>query len=110
MSIKAIADHLRTSWDLIKKIQKNHLQKKYATLKAKDLRFLAIDEIASHKGHKYLTVVMDLETGAVIYVGEGRKSESLDKLWRKLGRYKKNLWTCGRHLLMRYHQTYPRQK
>lgn len=91
MSIKAIANHLGTSWDLIKQIQKNHLQKKYASLKAKDIRFIAIDEIASHKGHKYLTVVMDLETGAVIYVGEGRKSESLDKLWRKLGRYKKNI-------------------
>lgn len=91
MGIKAIADHLGTSWDMIKQIQQDHLQKKYATLKAKDLRYLAIDEIASHKGHKYLTVVMDLETGAVIYVGEGRKSESLDKLWQKLGRYKKNI-------------------
>ena len=91
MSIKAIAAHLGTSWDLIKQIQKSYLQKKYATLKVKDLRFIAIDEIASHKGHKYLTVVMDLETGAVIYVGEGRKSESLDKLWKKLGRYKKNI-------------------
>jgi transposase len=91
MSIKAIAAHLGTSWDLIKQIQRNHLQKKYATLKAKNLRLLAIDEIASHKGHKYLTIVMDLETGAVIYVGQGRKSESLDKLWKKLGRYKKNI-------------------
>lgn len=91
MSIKAIAHHLGTGWDLIKQIQKEHLQKKYATLKAKDLKFLAIDEIASHKGHKYLTVVMDIETGAVIYVGQGRRSESLDKLWRKLGRYKKNI-------------------
>ena len=91
MSIKAIANHLGTSWDLIKQIQKDHLQKKYATLKAKELKILAIDEIASHKGHKYLTIVMDLETGAVIYVGEGRKSESLDKLWQKLGRYKKNI-------------------
>ena len=86
MSIKAIANHLGTGWDLIKGIQK-----KYAKLKAKDLRILAIDEIASHKGHKYLTVVMDLETGAIIYVGEGRSRKSLKKLWRKLGRYKKNI-------------------
>lgn len=91
MSIKAIANHLGTSWDLIKQIQKDHLQKKYATLNVKNLRLLAIDEIASHKGHKYLTIVLDLETGAVIYVSEGRKSESLDKLWKKLGRYKKNI-------------------
>jgi len=91
MSIKAIANHLGTSWDLIKQIQKEYLQKKYAKLKAKDLRLLAIDEIASHKGHKYLTVVMDLETGAVIYVGQGRRSACLNGLWRKLGRYKKNI-------------------
>lgn len=91
MSIKSIANHLGTSWDLIKEIQRAHLKRRYATLKAKDLQFLAIDEIASHKGHKYLTIVMDLERGSVIYVGEGRKSDSLDKLWRKLGRYKKNI-------------------
>ena len=91
MTIKELAEHLHVSWDLIKQIQKEHLQKKYAKLKAKDLRFLAIDEIASHKGHKYLTIVMDLETGAVIYAGEGRKADSLDKLWKKLGRYRKNI-------------------
>jgi transposase len=91
MSIKAIAAHLKTGWDLIKQIQKEQLEKKYSKLKAKDLRFIAIDEIATHKGHKYLTVVMDLETGAIIYIAKGRKIESLDKLWRKLGRYKKNI-------------------
>ena len=91
MTIKDLAAHLHVSWDLIKQIQKEHLQKKYANLKAKDLRFLAIDEIASHKGHKYITVVMDLETGTVIYAGEGRKADSLDKLWKKLGRYRKNI-------------------
>lgn len=91
MSIKAIAQHLGTSWDLIKGIQKDHLQKKYARLKAKHIRYLAIDEVSSHHGHRYLTIVMDLESGAVIYVGQGRKSDSLDKLWPKLGRYKKQI-------------------
>ena len=91
MSIKALAEHLSVSWDLIKEIQKHHLKKKYRKLKAKRLRFLAIDEISTHKGHKYLTTVMDLESGAVVYVGRGRKSSSLDGFWRRLGRYKKNI-------------------
>ena len=91
MTISSIASHLKVSWDLIKDIQKSNLEKKYKRLKAKNIRYLAIDEISSHKGHKYLTVVMDLESGAVIYVAKGRKKESLDGLWRKLGRYKKNI-------------------
>jgi len=91
MSTKAIAEYLGVSWGLIKSIQKNYLKKEYEHLKAKDLKYLAIDEVAIHKGHNYLTVVMDLETGNVIYASQGRKKKSLDKLWKKLNRYKKNI-------------------
>ena len=46
--------------------------------------FSAIDEIAIKKGHKYLTVVLDLQTGAVVFVGEGKGAESLDPFWKRL--------------------------
>src|SRR6056297_34363 len=91
MSTKAIAEYLGVSWGLVKDIQKNYLKKKYKHLKAKNLRYLAIDEVAIHKGHNYLTVVMDIETGNVIFANKGRKKKSLDKLWKKLNRYKKNI-------------------
>jgi hypothetical protein len=35
------------------------------------LESIAIDEIAVGKGRQYLTVVLDLQSGAVVFVGEG---------------------------------------
>ena len=39
-------------------------------------RHIAIDEIAVGKGHRYLTVVLDLESGAVVFVGDGKGMET----------------------------------
>jgi len=77
MTINSIASHLKVSWDLIKEIQKINLQEKYNRLKAQNIRYLAIVEVSSQKGHKYLAVVMDLKSGAVIYVANGRKKRIL---------------------------------
>lgn len=38
-------------------------------------QFLAVDEFAIHKGHTYATCVMDLETGEVLWVGNGRSKD-----------------------------------
>jgi len=50
----------------------------------KDVRHIAIDEFAARKGHKYMTVVLDLKTGHVLYVGEGRSVETLAPFWRRV--------------------------
>ncbi len=46
------------------------------------LKRMAIDEIAIGKGHRYLTVVWNLETGAVVFVGEGKGAEALEPFWK----------------------------
>ena len=71
MTIRDVALHLNVGWDLIKDFQKRDLSRRYAKPKLKHLRYIAIDEIAVAKGHHYLTVVMDLESGAVVFVGDG---------------------------------------
>jgi transposase len=38
------------------------------------VRHIAIDEIAIAKGHRYVTVVLDLESGAVVFVGDGPRA------------------------------------
>jgi len=65
MTIKAVAMHLGVSWDVIKDIQKRYLHRRFSRPKLKPLRQIAIDEISTGKGHQYVTIVMDLETGAV---------------------------------------------
>ena len=84
MTIKDVADHLNISWDVIKDIQKRHLQRRFAKPKLKHLRQIAIDEISTGKGHRYVTIVMDLETGAVVHVGQGKGASALVDFWKRL--------------------------
>jgi len=88
MTLQAVARHLQVSWDTIKDIQKRHLQTHYAKPKLGHLRQLAIDEISIGRHHRYLTVVLDLASGAVVFVGEGKGAETLRPFWRKLRRAK----------------------
>jgi len=86
MTIKDVARHLRVSWDVIKEIQKGDLQRRFGKPKLKHLRQIAIDEISTSKGHVYLTIVLDLESGAVVHVGRGKGGDALEDFWIRLRR------------------------
>ena len=89
MTIKDVSIYAQTSWDIVKDIQKRYLQRKYGKPRLRHLKYIAIDEI--HIGHRYLTIVMDLEEGVIVYVGDGKSAESLDPFWRRLRRFKKRI-------------------
>ena len=57
----------------------------------KEARYIAIDEFAIRKGHKYMTVIMDPERRRIIYVREGRSRENLVPFFRRLKRHGVNL-------------------
>jgi transposase len=84
MTIRDVATHLGVGWDLVKGIQKRDLARRYARPKLKHLRHIAIDEIAVAKGHRYMTVVMDLDSGAVVFVGDGKGADALKPFWKRL--------------------------
>jgi transposase len=84
MTIRAVADHLRVGWDGIKALFKRHLQTRFAQPKLKKLNRLAVDEISVGHGHRYLTVVLDLVSGAVVFVGEGKGADALIPFWKRL--------------------------
>ncbi len=84
MTIRDVAHHLDVGWDLVKDIQKRDLSRRYAKPKLKHLRAIAIDEIAVARGHRYLTVVMDLDSGAVVFVGDGKGADALKPFWKRL--------------------------
>ena len=84
MTILDVARHLNVSWDIIKDIQKRYLEKRFAHPRLKDLKRIAIDEIHIGSGYRYLTIVLDLTTGAVVFVGKGKGAEALKPFWRRL--------------------------
>jgi transposase len=86
MTIKDVAEHLQVSWDTIKDIQARNLQRRFGKPKLHKLREIAIDEIAIGKGHRYVTVVLNLRSGAVVFVGDGKGSEALEIFWKRLRR------------------------
>jgi transposase len=84
MTIRDVASHLGVGWDVIKEIQKRDLMRRFAKPKLKHLRHIAIDEIAVAKGHRYLTIIMDLESGVVVFVGDGKGADALKPFWKRL--------------------------
>jgi len=84
MTIQDVARHLGVSWDVIKDMQKRYLLRRFAKPRLKHLRKIAIDEISIGRGHRYLTVVLDLDSGAVVFVGDGKGSDSLKPFWKRL--------------------------
>ncbi len=71
-SLKQVAELLELDWKTVKEIDKKFLEKQFSIPDYDGLRILLVDEIASHKGHNYFTVVMDLEQTRVVWIGKGR--------------------------------------
>jgi len=86
MTIKSVSQYLGVSWDLVKEIQKNNLNKRYRSVKLTKVKRIAIDEIYQGKKLGYLTIVMDLQSGAVIFVGDGKSAGALTPFWKRLKR------------------------
>jgi len=84
MTLKDVAEFLEVGWDTIKDIKKRYLSKKFSKPRLKSLKYIAIDEISVRKNHKYVTVVMDLVSGAVVYVGDGKEADALKPFWKRL--------------------------
>lgn len=84
MTIKAVSRHLGVSWDLVKGIQKSNLNKRYRLPKLAKVKRIAIDEIYQGKKLGYLTIVMDLQRGTVIFVGDGKGGDALIPFWKRL--------------------------
>jgi len=84
MPISDVAKLLKVSWGTIKDIEKRYLKNHFEKPKLKHLKRIAIDEIYLGKKTKYVTLVMDLDTGAVVYVGDGKSANALKPFWKKL--------------------------
>jgi len=61
MTFIDVAKTLKLNWDAVKNIDRKYLNKKCHNPCWKNLRILGVYEIAVSKGHKYLTIVVNLK-------------------------------------------------
>lgn len=85
MCIKDAAKEMRIGWEATKNIDKRNARKYVADLEQVTPKRIGVDEIAYEKGHKYLTVVRDIDLGKVIWTGKNRQKKTLDEFFNKLG-------------------------
>ena len=57
-----------------------------ARRRRRPLHWIGVDEVSRRKGHRYLTVVYDLERRTLLWVGEDRTEQTLREFFSELGR------------------------
>ncbi|ABC77042.1 ISL3 family transposase [Syntrophus aciditrophicus] len=90
-TIRWVADYLGVGWDMIKEIHKLKLQRLYRNIPLHKVRYIGIDEFSIRKGHEYMTTVMDLSEGRILYATEGKGKEGILPFLKKLARKGKKL-------------------
>lgn len=90
MTPKEVARHLGLDWKTVKEIHKQHLQEKFSHEDTGFPRLLAVDEISLKKRHRYLTLIINWEVGKVLWVGEGRRYETLKAFFDCLSTEQRN--------------------
>lgn len=86
-SKSAVRDLLRIAWRTVGSIVTRVVADEEAkTDRLAGLRRIGIDEISYKKGHKYLTVVVDHDTGVLLWAHPGRDSATLEKFFDLLGK------------------------
>ena len=87
MSIRAVCGYFHLRWHTVKELEKEALARKFRRIQTAHIKAVGIDEIHVGKRREnsgFLTVVRDLESGAVIHVGDGKGIDALSGALKKL--------------------------
>lgn len=86
MPVIDVARHTGLDPKTVKAIDKRFLKEDFGRIDFTGVRILGVDEIAERKGRHYLTIVLNFETGQVLYVGKKRRTRTLKKFFQMLSR------------------------
>lgn len=84
-TVERAAGLLRISWDQAWHLMERAVGRGRAAKEQTVPKQIGVDEKAIAKGHRYMTVVCDLEEATVEYIGDERKEESLAAYFHTLG-------------------------
>ena len=85
LPIAHVAQHFTLSWSSVKRLHKSHLKQVLEPVDLSDLTVIGMDEFAIQKGHRYATVLVDMLTRRVLWVGRGRGREDIKPFFHLLG-------------------------
>jgi transposase len=86
MSLQDVARWVHLGWDTVKSIVKADLARRFEDVPLGGVRRIGVDENYLGKKAKYVTLVVDLDSGRVLWVGKGRGKEALEGFWERLKR------------------------
>jgi transposase len=83
-SIKEAAKLLGLSWDQVHHIQRRAVERGLLRRELNEIKHVGIDEKSFLKGHKYASLMVDIDGERILDVVEGRTLEAANSLWQKL--------------------------
>jgi len=89
MDKSAIATLMRCAWrtvdNVVKRLVREHLDADVNDARLEGLVRIGVDEISYKRGHKYLTVIADHDSGRVVWVAQGRTKAAFEEFTTALG-------------------------
>jgi transposase len=87
LPIGTVAGWTALSWDTVARVDKRAIELALGdrSLELKGLRWIGVDEVSRTGGHVYFTIVTNLETGRVVWIGDGKGESGLLPFLEALG-------------------------
>jgi transposase len=85
MAKTPIAALMRIDWETVGRIIDRVVAERLDPSRYEGLRLIGVDEVSYRKRHRYLTVVADHDTGAIVWCRKGRNAATLQAFFEELG-------------------------
>lgn len=85
MNKTAVAALAKISWPTVGTIIRRFVERTINKRRLDDLFVIGLDEVSYRKGHKYLTVIANHQTGAPVWIEAGRSQKILGAFFNELG-------------------------
>jgi transposase len=93
LPIYAVMKMAGLSWDTVARVDKHAIELALPDLSQRlaGLRWMGVDEVSRTGGHDYFTVVTNLETGCVVWIGDGKGEKGLAPFFEALGKRRRRI-------------------
>jgi transposase len=83
--LSTVATQYRVNWKTVASIIRRVVDWGLSRRRQRPLRVLGIDEVSRKRGHRYLTLVYDLERGELVWIGKDRTKATVERFFDALG-------------------------